>query len=404
MKTILYSVLLSIVLFSCKKQMEEVSATSEFSKAALTKAEGFLKGQLPEAEFEKVDFKNMMFDKEGENYFVRLAWKSTAIDKKLILLQTDSLGTDFKGRIVELDRKESISSSPSFNGRISIKDLARHNILQSDVTAGYVESLHPALFTIQRTSTDAIAPDLALVVPKYSDELPEVVVVGYIPSGGGISLADYYLLSSIISAGSGSGSLVSGPVSGSGGGASGVSGIYSPASVGKGGSSGGSIMINYESSISKPGIDINAYMKCFSGIPDAGAQCSVTIFTDLPVNNNPTELFNWYTGAVGHVFLQLSKSNSGQSVTQVVGFNALKPFPAIFADDFVASKMVDNAGHKFNACLTMYISPAQLNTEINEILSTASDMPYSISNFNCVDFALGVINAIRPTNPLTIPK
>ena len=388
--------------------MEEVSANNEFSKAVLNKVEMFLKTQLSLAEFEKVDFKTLMFDKEGECYFVRLAWKSMEIEKEFILLQTDSLGTSFKGRIVNLDRKDPFNVSPEFNGKISIKELDQNIILQSTVTEGYVESLHPALFTMLRTSTDAVAPNLAMVVPKYSDDLPEVVVVGYIPSGGGISLTDYYLLTSIIGAGSGSGGAIVGPAGGSGGGSTGGgtgggSAAYSPAKGGTG-SSCGSIIINYESSVSKPGIEINAYMKCFSSIPDAGAQCSVTIFTDLPVNNNPSEIFNWYTGAVGHVFLQLSKTNGGQNITQVVGFNALKPFPAIFADNFVASKMVDNAGHKFNACLTMYISPDQLTTEINQILSIGSDMPYSISNFNCVDFALGVINAIRPSNPLTIPK
>ena len=92
-------------------------------------------------------------------------------------------------------------------------------------------------------------------------------------------------------------------------------------------------------------------------------------------------------------------------MSQVIGFTAASPLQALTAAPGpVASKIVDNSGHKWNACLVMHISPAALNTEISEIASLAPVMTYNITTYNCVDFALQVINAVRGTDPLKIPK
>jgi hypothetical protein len=91
-------------------------------------------------------------------------------------------------------------------------------------------------------------------------------------------------------------------------------------------------------------------------------------------------------------------------VTQIIGFTAAKPFQAIVSPAPVPGKMVDNAGHKYNSSLTMNISTGQLNSEILEIAYLSGIIQYSIENYNCVDFALQVVNAIRGTNPLSIPK
>jgi hypothetical protein len=50
----------------------------------------------------------------------------------------------------------------------------------------------------------------------------------------------------------------------------------------------------------------------------------------------------------------------------------------------------------------MNITPAQLATEISTI-ETLSGTPYDLVNYNCVNFSVGVINAIRPGNPLIVP-
>ena len=48
------------------------------------------------------------------------------------------------------------------------------------------------------------------------------------------------------------------------------------------------------------------------------------------------------------------------------------------------------------------ITPAQLATEISTIESL-SGTPYDLVNYNCVNFSVAVLNAIRPGNLLVVP-
>jgi len=218
-----------------------------------------------------------------------------------------------------------------------------------------------------------------------------VVVAG---TGSGTNFSDYILLDHLLSFNGQTGS-----------GGNSFFGIYSP--IGGGSSPGlqtsADITINFESSSYSPGIDVSSYLKCFSTLPDAGAYCSVTIYCDLPVNDDPSIIFNWYTGATGHVFLQLTKTNIDKTITQYLGFQPQKPLQSMTASLPVASKIVDNGGHKWNAALTMPISADQLNSIITKIIFLSSIMSYSITEYNCVDFALQVINTVRGVNPLVIP-
>ncbi len=67
------------------------------------------------------------------------------------------------------------------------------------------------------------------------------------------------------------------------------------------------------------------------------------------------------------------------------------------------SKIVDNAGHKYNCSISMPLSADGLNMVISTIKSLV-DMPYSIVNYDCLDFGLNVINSVRGNNPLVISK
>jgi hypothetical protein len=382
------SVPLLLLFFCCKKQPGQI-----VPNPFLTNVKGCLKGSVADSDYNNLDFDRGLLSKQKDIWFLRLAFKNKNLENDFLLLQTDSLGNCNNGKIIHLEKGQ--VNDALFNGKISIQSLNRGQITSSVITDGYVEALHP-----RRFSGNTITNSLDLL-PDPAQVLPEVIVVGYIPASGGISYADYLYLEGLMGFSGNTGS------GGSGAGSVPSFGIYSPVS---GGGSGAGILpshdlnINYESSIYKPGIDVAAYMKCFSLVPDPGAQCSVTIFTDLPVNDDPSAFFNWYTGATGHSFLQLTKTNGSQSVTQIVGFTAQKPFQAIGASNPVASKMVDNADHKWNAALTMNITPSQLNSEIQQIRYLSGIMQYSISNYNCVDFALQVINTIRGVNPLIIPK
>ena len=81
---------------------------------------------------------------------------------------------------------------------------------------------------------------------------------------------------------------------------------------------------------------------------------------------------------------------------------ALRPAGSLAASAAVTSKIVDNQGHKYNASLTMNITPAQLATEIHTI-EALSGTQYDLINYNCVNFSVAVMNAIRSTNPLVVP-
>ncbi|MEO6963811.1 MAG: hypothetical protein ABIY90_17720, partial [Puia sp.] len=153
-----------------------------------------------------------------------------------------------------------------------------------------------------------------------------------------------------------------------------------------------------ETSYAKPGINVTAYLKCFAGIPDAGASYSVNLYVDLPINDDPTQIFNEITGAVGHCFLSLTKTGSGQSVTQYFGFASTQPFSAIVGT-VTPGKVVDNSGHKFNGAYAMPVNATQFAVAMNSInrLSTSN---YDLNNFNCIDFALSVVNSFQPTTPI----
>jgi hypothetical protein len=68
----------------------------------------------------------------------------------------------------------------------------------------------------------------------------------------------------------------------------------------------------------------------------------------------------------------------------------------------VAGKIVDNSLHKYNASITMNITPAQLTTEINAVIAAGSTPSYNMWDNNCVDYAIGILNAVRPSNPINV--
>ena len=151
-------------------------------------------------------------------------------------------------------------------------------------------------------------------------------------------------------------------------------------------------------SASQPGIDISSYLSCFLAIPDKGAECSLTLYDDLPVDDDPGFIFDLKTGRTGHCFLRLCKKNEGKSAQQYIGFTASRGY-AIFGLP-IAGKIVDNSGHKFNASLEMKISSGDLENAMGVIRSMGNSPIYSLLHFNCVSYALCVLNRIRPDNPI----
>lgn len=410
MKTILYSVLFCLLVFSCKKQVSEnpqplpPSGYDAIGHYYLKNVQDYLKGRLNESSYRALNWKNAVLSKEQSGWYLRLGYGQESMAERFLLLTSDSSGNVSDGREVNLTRDPLIDYV--FNGRIEIKDLQGKLISSNVVNNGYRVSdriRQPGGSTVNSVENMFLVPAVPI------EELPEVVVVGYYDAGG-ISLGDYIFLSGLGGSGFGGAGSGSGNAGGGGGSADGgnsgtisaaysilrpAGGISSPASrtvVGR------PTTISVETSYTKPGINLMAYLKCFSNIPDGGASYSVALLVDLPVNDDPTQVFNPLTGAVGHCFLGLTKSGSGQTVTQYFGFTSTRALAAIVGT-VTPGKVVDNGGHKYNGLLTIPVTAGQFGIAMNEIASLSS-ASYDLNKFNCVDFSLSVVNSFRPTTPI----
>jgi len=389
MKKYIYLALISIIVGSCKKQDQQNNISSpNQSDGYEANVKAYLKTNLYDTDYVKVDFDNSVLSKEGKDWFLRIAFLNRKLSRDFILLQTDSIGNCSQGKFIHIRRDS--TNMKTFNGKISIASF-QHIPTVKKVTENSMATVD---CVIAEESLEADDCDDVVPGNDCSGCLPEVIVVGYTNSGGGggggISYSDYLSLSNLISA---TGSSNTGS----------SSGVYSP--IAPPGAPqplkpSPNIVINYETDAAKPGIDVNAFMKCFSTIPDAGSTCSITVYTDLPVNDNPSYIFNILSGATGHCFMQLTKTNGTQSVTQIIGKTTSKAIAVLGFP--VAGKIVDNAAHKYNASITMNITPAQLQTEINAVVATGNTPQYDMWENNCVNYAVGMMNLLRPTNPLDV--
>jgi len=399
MKKILYVFLFTGIIFSaCRKQPIDPAIHIQMPPAYLTTVQDWLLQNIATDAYANIDFTNFRLSKQKNHWYLRFALKNKPLYTDYLLLQTDSLGNLGAGKFIHLEKT---TSPPGvYNGSISIISLDHKTNLQSAITNGYVQAWHPQLFL-----TTAKAESF----PVPYDALPEVIVTAYIPSANqiGISYSDYVSLESMFAEGMDGNSAGSGVAAGGGTAYNSGYTIYSPVNAGtnsNGQNIDQDITVSVDDSAYRPAIDLAAWLKCFTDIPDAGASSSITLLGDLPEESDPSVNLNIFTGNTGHCFLQLQKTNGTQSVKQIIGFTAQSAGKAILnADAFVPGKTVDNAGHKYNCAITMYLTAAGFNTVI-EKMKSLSDMPYSIVYYDCLDYGLEVFNSVRPDDPLVITK
>ena len=387
--------LVAVLLFcSCQKHILPKPEAGPLPKDFLARLQSYLCLHLAQDELQKLDFSTCTYSVIGRSCYLQIAFSGRKPTEEFLLVETDATGDCTRGAVVKLHRSPGMPGK--FDGTIFLRNIDRKDFVTSNIAGGYIEKLHPHLQS-QVAINSSTRPD---VIPDPSQLLPEVVVIGYLPGNNtATTWINYMLAQAILDMAGGS------PGSSPGGAAGGIYSPVGPAPAALGGSGNNSLLINYETCFAAPAIDVTAFMQCFANIPDPGAQCSITIYTDLPVNNEPKAIFNWYTGATGHAFLQLSKANGNQAATQVLGFAAQKPLQALIGNGPVTCKMVDNGGHKYNGSLTMQLSGVQLKAIIKQIeFISANIFYYSIDRYNCADFVLQVINSIRGTDPLVVPK
>ncbi len=356
----------------------------------------FLKTALTTSEYESIDFEQWHISKDKPHWYARIALKNKPGESEFVLLQTDTLGTSVKGKFVRLHPK--FNEQHQLIGTIELWSLDRKEYFISDIKNGYVTDWH----------ISASAKEESFAVPY--DQLPEVIVYGRPNSNSGFTYDTYLALQGMFEGGKGAtqypgGTLYSSTSSYNGGGSS--SGSSTGNSNGNNGSDPhADFYANIESSPLKPGIDLNSWLKCFTNIPDEGANCSITICADMPVDDDPSVSLNLYNGATGHCFLKLTKTNGSESVTQYIGFTAQDAMQAVIhGDAFVPAKIVDNANHKYDASITMAVSPEGFQVALDKMKFLSSiQQPYSITLFDCLDYDLAVFNSVRGNDPLQLPK
>jgi hypothetical protein len=152
-----------------------------------------------------------------------------------------------------------------------------------------------------------------------------------------------------------------------------------------------------------PGIDLTKYFKCFTYIPDQGATYSVTLCADIPVDNNSGALLTSNLHP-GHTFLILTKTNGIVSLSQSFGFYPQNSISSAL-QSFVSSKIGDDgaASHEYDASIIMpNISQLDFQTVEHMAVNLANSQLYSVSNFNCTNYALQAFNSIRVNNPIAV--
>jgi hypothetical protein len=392
MKQIYTLIVFSFILFSCKKEISHAG-----SDGLLQKIEISLKDSMNESDYAALDFSKAVLNKvDSVNlYLLRIPVTGKSVATDFVLVKTSKDGKIEVGKIIHLQGKvnefgEGKIKRRAFDGNISISSLDRKENLNSTIENGYITAFHSNINT--RTQI------------MEANVMPEVVVVAYVHYDTGIDFSTWFCLQSLLYDNGGGGT--NGGYYGSDGGGYnyGGGGSYG-GSTGDTGSGYGAtvdqtIQVDIDTYVNKDPIDIEKYLKCFDNIPDAGAQCEITINADIPVDSDPNKLFDFSTGSPGHTFIQIKKTNGSQSVVQNIGFYPKTGWKTI-TNFPIDAKFVDDGQHETNASFSKTLTPEQLKSVIAGIRSL-ENAQYDLDDFNCTDWALDIFNNQGYT--LTIPK
>lgn len=338
-----------------------------------------LKDSLPAEQYAALDFGHAVQTHidSAHLHFLRIPFTGKDIAKDFIIVQTDAAGHIQRGQQISIEPSATSAGTSSFNGQISYHSLSGKTLSSMAVVNGHIQKNITARKAISTMVMAAEDPAMD------GGDLPDVIVYASY-SDGGISWGDWYNLLAMINAGGG----------GYGGGS------YYVSSGGGGSSSSPAVHIDFDSPESKDAIDVKKYINCFGTIPDAGATFTITIATDIPVDGDPSQFFNWNEATPGHTYIELYKLNNTGLVSQNIGFYPNTPWKTATGGN-IASKIADDAGHEYNARYTISLSASQFQAALNAV-QTYSARDYNIAGFNCTDFALAVFNAAGGN--LNIPK
>lgn len=367
--------ILCCINFSCSKIID--TNKKDLTTVAIQK---FLIDSLSQKDYNSINFKSISFTKISDEHlaisipvksmneksvslFLKINLHNEVLDIKKVLLDTNL--SNVKG---------------GYNGEIIIKSLNDEVCLKYKINNGYVN----------RKSSSIKGVNSNLNTKKIQDEsegsfyAPPVVVTSYI-NGSSLQYISWVSLN-LLNYSSSLNSYIMSPIYGGGGGG------YSASEN----STNELINIDFENIQKKEAIDPSEYIDCFDNIENNGAAYSITISSDLPIDNHPElPIFN-AQGSPGHVFLTFTKKNGSSEITQSFGF-----YPNRFGLANVESKIVNDGEHEVNAEYLMSLDNNSFNKALNKLI-LLSKSNYNFIDYNCTNFALDIFNSFGKNLSISI--
>lgn len=141
---------------------------------------------------------------------------------------------------------------------------------------------------------------------------------------------------------------------------------------------------------------------CLDSLPGgAGAKYAVALLVAVPDTARPRALLTWPRVRLGHVFLGLFADDGVRRRAVYVGFYARSPALAFTTGVGVASRLVDNAGHRYDGVVVRRVDSNAWRAILAQLRADAAKR-YSVLGYNCVHFSLDVFNAAS-AHPLKVP-
>lgn len=381
MKKIVCILIISFLFFACKKQELTNPESQNLSQVLL-----LLKDSLAIQDYNRVDFSLLQQTKlKDHSTLFRFNLKPVDSANEFIVLRVDANGKITGGKILKINGNLDRSKvKATYNGDLVVQNLHRQNVMNSRIINGYIQTLHTINTNINLEGSNSFGINSA----SSDCTLPEVIVSASYNSSG-VSWITWMNLMALFDTSNSNQYMLVDYGGGGGGGGGGDASL------------GNVITIDTESPENKAAVDAKKYIDCFGSIPDAGATYVITIATDIPVDGDPSKLFNWSDNTPGHCYIELYKAGRGGGIiSQNIGFYPNTSWKAVGGGN-ITSKIVDDAGHEYNARYSIAVSASQFQAAL-AAAQNYSNNDYNIATFNCTDFALGVFNTAGGN--LSVPK
>jgi hypothetical protein len=151
-----------------------------------------------------------------------------------------------------------------------------------------------------------------------------------------------------------------------------------------------------------PAINIQCLTKEFDNVPDSNAEYTFGVYSDLPIAGDASRIIDWLDGYPGHSFVRLTKISGNQCVTKTFGLYPQLPLLGLIYFGDLPGKISDDATHDFDISYSIRITEHQFGQLLTTIIAEGEKIKYNVQAFNCTDFAVRLLNSLRPEEPVVI--